>query len=518
MLLLGSSWDRDFRRLDVLLGAVSTEPLVVGWRVTDRGGISFRPVRCTPKKRGGGYTVKNVAWREVGDGLPGVDGRIVRLLHRWSTVAPELASLAARELVGHPRVFGPGTGGPIRVRAVDLTLAFVREEGGVRPSVEIAGEACPVRELAGHLRGPATGTWLRLLPHELQVVSIPAGRGPDPRRLVGAGRGGRQRRRRRAPRAAAGVDLARTRAARPGAPRRGGRGRPAAGAPGHLGRRHPRARGPGATAPGAPADLPGEGLAELVALRRGVPCFARRDLAAEPDQVLAALAPLGLSAAERDGWRWLVTDPSRAVDVLLGIAEAGGAFRTEWDGPMPTAQRVSAGDVRVRVGTGRDWFDVSGQVEVDGASVELRELLAAARDGRSFLEVRPDVFVRIAEELRGALRAVAVAEDDGRIASLHTPVLEDLAEAGAEVEGLEEFRASVERIRAAADHVAEVPEGLEHVLRDYQVEGFRWLARLATWAPGAVLADDMGLGKTVQATRACCCTGRGRRSSSARCR
>ena len=30
-------------------------------------------------------------------------------------------------------------------------------------------------------------------------------------------------------------------------------------------------------------------------------------------------------------------------------------------------------------------------------------------------------------------------------------------------------------------------------------EGYRWLARLAAWAPGACLADDMGLGKTVQA-------------------
>ena len=36
-------------------------------------------------------------------------------------------------------------------------------------------------------------------------------------------------------------------------------------------------------------------------------------------------------------------------------------------------------------------------------------------------------------------------------------------------------------------------------LRPYQEEGFRWLARLAEWAGGAVLADDMGLGKTVQA-------------------
>jgi SNF2 family DNA or RNA helicase len=40
---------------------------------------------------------------------------------------------------------------------------------------------------------------------------------------------------------------------------------------------------------------------------------------------------------------------------------------------------------------------------------------------------------------------------------------------------------------------------LQAELRDYQVEGFVWLARLARWGAGACLADDMGLGKTVQA-------------------
>jgi SNF2 family DNA or RNA helicase len=40
---------------------------------------------------------------------------------------------------------------------------------------------------------------------------------------------------------------------------------------------------------------------------------------------------------------------------------------------------------------------------------------------------------------------------------------------------------------------------MAQVLRPYQVEGFRWLARLAAWGVGACLADDMGLGKTLQA-------------------
>jgi SNF2 family DNA or RNA helicase len=36
-------------------------------------------------------------------------------------------------------------------------------------------------------------------------------------------------------------------------------------------------------------------------------------------------------------------------------------------------------------------------------------------------------------------------------------------------------------------------------LRDYQLEGYYWMRRLAHWGAGACLADDMGLGKTIQA-------------------
>ena len=42
------------------------------------------------------------------------------------------------------------------------------------------------------------------------------------------------------------------------------------------------------------------------------------------------------------------------------------------------------------------------------------------------------------------------------------------------------------------------PASLADTLRPYQVEGFRWLARLASLGFGGILADEMGLGKTLQ--------------------
>ena len=60
-------------------------------------------------------------------------------------------------------------------------------------------------------------------------------------------------------------------------------------------------------------------------------------------------------------------------------------------------------------------------------------------------------------------------------------------------------RERLSRVREASKLEPEPPAELAATLRDYQREGFVWLARLAHWGAGAVLADDMGLGKTLQA-------------------
>ncbi|WP_232664599.1 DEAD/DEAH box helicase [Pseudonocardia sp. TRM90224] len=53
-----------------------------------------------------------------------------------------------------------------------------------------------------------------------------------------------------------------------------------------------------------------------------------------------------------------------------------------------------------------------------------------------------------------------------------------------------------ERLSAPAEPVG-IPDGLEASLRDYQLRGLGWLARMTSLGLGACLADDMGLGKTI---------------------
>lgn len=61
-----------------------------------------------------------------------------------------------------------------------------------------------------------------------------------------------------------------------------------------------------------------------------------------------------------------------------------------------------------------------------------------------------------------------------------------------------DFRKLIRDMNSYQDNDFEVPEELQASLREYQKNGFRWLAMLSQWGFGGILADDMGLGKTLQ--------------------
>ncbi|SDI76893.1 Superfamily II DNA or RNA helicase, SNF2 family [Actinokineospora alba] len=61
---------------------------------------------------------------------------------------------------------------------------------------------------------------------------------------------------------------------------------------------------------------------------------------------------------------------------------------------------------------------------------------------------------------------------------------------------LDDLRARIADPDSGADAVAQ-PAALTATLRDYQLRGLRWLARMTSLGLGGCLADDMGLGKTI---------------------
>lgn len=68
-----------------------------------------------------------------------------------------------------------------------------------------------------------------------------------------------------------------------------------------------------------------------------------------------------------------------------------------------------------------------------------------------------------------------------------------------EVKKNEEFHQLIESISNMEQKHYKLPDGVNAVLRPYQISGFQWLMTLADHQLGGILADDMGLGKTLQA-------------------
>ena len=115
-------------------------------------------------------------------------------------------------------------------------------------------------------------------------------------------------------------------------------------------------------------------------------------------------------------------------------------------------------------------------------------------------------FLALTEQFRKQLeRLSGISEDHGkgrRMPILASVAARDLAEDAGQIKADKEWKGFVERLSDAGRRQPELPSTLQAELRDYQLEGFRWLSRLAHWRAGACLADDMGLGKTVQAIAA----------------
>jgi superfamily II DNA or RNA helicase len=168
---------------------------------------------------------------------------------------------------------------------------------------------------------------------------------------------------------------------------------------------------------------------------------------------------------------------------------------------------------------GRGWFNLSAGFEIDGEKFELQPILAALvanrfleitaglPDGQEFMIFLPDGrglalpvgrFRNILKTL-GELTDFKFPAGPIRMGKLDAALLAADGAAGIapaappEVADLATRLTHFERI----DPVSE-PDGLRATMREYQVDGYRWMQFLARHGLNGILADDMGLGKTLQ--------------------
>ncbi|RKH29202.1 DEAD/DEAH box helicase [Corallococcus praedator] len=236
--------------------------------------------------------------------------------------------------------------------------------------------------------------------------------------------------------------------------------------------------------------------------RGGERVRALRDRDAERAEAEGLLERLSLPAGSYRFTRVSVEDSLHLLEALEPLT--GPGVRVEWEeAPWTVVHPPGAASLRVEVSREHDWFGVKGGVVLEGARVELAVLLEAVRRRQRYIPLGKGRWMRLTEALREQLTPLAdathVVRQGLEVSAAAAPALGALAEAGARVKLPPDWRKLERRIREARALSVRVPRGLKAKLRDYQHEGFVWLARLCAWGAGACLADDMGLGKTLQA-------------------
>jgi len=253
---------------------------------------------------------------------------------------------------------------------------------------------------------------------------------------------------------------------------------------------------------------PGEGGTTLIARIDGRLCQTKRNLERERQAVEALIADCPhLTAKESVNGEWTLDEADACLETLLELDRHGEDAIAEW----PVGEKfsisscASMSNLRINIRRERDWFALDGELRTDDDLViEMRELIELSQKSPSrFIPLKKGQFLALTESFRQRLSDIGafsnLQSNELRMHPLAASAMADiLSDAGfSQVD--ESWTAQIEKIKKINKQNFQIPPDLHAELREYQIEGFNWLSRLASWGVGACLADDMGLGKTIQA-------------------
>ncbi|PZO20013.1 MAG: helicase [Leptolyngbya foveolarum] len=252
---------------------------------------------------------------------------------------------------------------------------------------------------------------------------------------------------------------------------------------------------------------PGEGGETVIAEVDGQRLQTRRDLKLEQQNARAVSEACSvLQQHEPEAGEWLIEEPSDCLELLLQLKSLEDTIEMEWpEGEkFKVSRQLGINDFKFDIRKQQDWFAASGEVQISEDQVmDLRQLMAllAAAPGQ-FVPLADGEFLALTDEFRQRLQTISRLShphgEDLRIHGLAALALDEMIDDIEQLEVDNAWKAHINHIKAAREIEPEVPKTLQATLRDYQTEGYTWLARLANWGVGACLADDMGLGKTLQ--------------------
>ncbi len=256
-----------------------------------------------------------------------------------------------------------------------------------------------------------------------------------------------------------------------------------------------------------PQFMPGQGAASVLTEIDEQRFKTLRDLAGERRELMQLCndAPSSLDFSESSLCEVLGLEQS--YEMLLYFQEqvqrqAQQGLQLHW--PKGKSLRllpeIQQQQLSLQVSAKQNWFELTGELKINETRIytlpQLSALMAKSASGR-FVKLDDDSVLVLTKKLKKKLDQWRAYTDEGRFHALASHVIEDIID-DMPVVSNEAWQKQLQRFAQAQSLEPIVPSTLQTQLRDYQKEGFQWLARLAHAGVGACLADDMGLGKTIQ--------------------
>lgn len=262
---------------------------------------------------------------------------------------------------------------------------------------------------------------------------------------------------------------------------------------------------------------PGKGRALLIANSDGIKQQLRRDLAKEQiDANLFIAACPHLTNHRPINNEWSFADSQTCLEILDELQNYIAQQSTQTENPpivlewpegqtFKISRALSFNDLTLQVNQWQQWFEIKGELTIDEHQViNLQHLLKQIAETPSrFIPIGNKQFLSLTQHFKNRLQELAkLTINDADRTTFHNlaaPALQDFFSDVIHLHTDKHWHDLLQRLEKIRQHQPTIPATLQAQLRDYQVDGYLWLSRLAYWGVGACLADDMGLGKTLQA-------------------
>ncbi|MEO6759087.1 MAG: DEAD/DEAH box helicase, partial [Saprospiraceae bacterium] len=161
------------------------------------------------------------------------------------------------------------------------------------------------------------------------------------------------------------------------------------------------------------------------------------------------------------------------------------------------------GAIKIRASSGIDWFDMKVEIAFGDQIASLADVRKAILKKQNYVQLSDGSLGMLPEEwiekYASLFKFGQVKGDELKLSKLHFSLIDDLY---AQIDD-EKIQQEIQDKKQKLLYFKEIqdvplPKNITATLRDYQVEGYKWLNFLDEFSWGGCLADDMGLGKTLQ--------------------